>query len=132
MINIGWAKLSPQLWHSNLIINNLPLRHCNFMRNLRKILEAVFKETDLPTDLLTYWRTDSGEIIGTFFPWTPECNNFSWVTRVPRILEFDCSRLTWTWLTKTNQKHLINLMVLRMSSHMIITRYLFKFEKSWM
>ena len=79
------------------------------------------KFLSLPTDLLTYWHTDRGEIIGTLFAYMQGSNNFSWVIGVSRILEFDRQRLSWTC-----HKHLINL-----SSHMITTRYMFKFEKSW-
>ena len=104
----------------------------------RKILKPVLKKTGLPTDLFTNWHTDSCETIGRLFPYMQGFNNFSWVIGISRIFGFDWSRLSWIYLTKTKQKPLINLLVLRMCSDMIITRYKFnipqpflEFEKSW-
>ena len=41
------------------------------------------------------------------------------------VLESDWLRQSWVCLTVTKQKHLINLFTLRMSSHMIRSRYIF-------
>ena len=102
------------------------------MIGFRKILKPVLKKTGLSTDLFTYWHTDSCETIGRLFPYMQGFNNFSWVIGVSRIFEFDWSRLSWTYLTKTKQKPLINLLVLRMCSHMIITRYKFNIPQPFL
>ena len=101
------------------------------MRSFREILQAVSKKTGFSTELPTYWHTDSGKIIGKLFSYMQESKNLSWVIEVTRILEFDWSSLSWTCLTEAQQKRLTNLLALSISTHIIVTSYLFKFEIFW-
>ena len=49
-----------------------PFKHPKFMRSFKKILQAILEKMHLPTDILTYFHTDSGEIIEPFLPFPPK------------------------------------------------------------
>ena len=49
----------------------------------------------------------------------------SWVARISVILESDWLRQSWVCLTITKQKYLVNSLALRISSHMIMSMYMF-------
>ena len=52
----------------------------------------------------------------------------SWVAGISIILESNWLRRSWICVTITKQKHLINSLALRISSHMIISRYTFDID----
>ena len=71
---ICWSLLSPNWDFSQNVrlYQFLPLRHPKFMRSFEKVLWATLEKK---VYLLTYWHTDSGEIIGTVFFYRWGSNN---------------------------------------------------------